>query len=126
MLNRKFVMVLILFAILSLSFLLAACSASAPKPTMDTSVGYLQIYVSDSTASPLQGASVVSQVQPEGQLKVDGLTKSDGLVTFTGIKAGEYEFAVSQPDSTPKVAAVNLLAGQPVSISISLEKATAP
>ncbi len=124
MLIRRFVTVFILLSILALSFLLPACSRSAPRPTMDTSVGSLQVYVSDSSASPLQGASVVSQVQPEGQLKVDGLTQSDGLVSFTGIKPGSYEFAVSQPGSTPKVAAVNLAPGQPVSISISLEKAT--
>jgi hypothetical protein len=107
-------------------FSISCSSTSTPAPTMDMTLGYLQIYVTDSNDAPLVGAKVVSQTQPDGQLKVNGLTDKDGLVTFTGIKAGNYEFAISQADSKPTLAAVNLAAGQPIAITIKLEKATTP
>ena len=104
------------------------CSSAAttPPPSMDKTVGYLQIYVLSSSNAPLTGAKVVSQLQPEGQLNVNGITDQDGLVTFSKIKPGKYEFTISQADSQPKVAAVELAAGQPVAITVSLAKAAAP
>jgi protocatechuate 3,4-dioxygenase beta subunit len=74
----------------------------------------------------LEGAKVLSQIQPDGQLSVNGLTNQDGVVTFTNIKPGKYEFVISHSDFQTKVAAVDLAAGQPVAINITLEKIGAP
>jgi hypothetical protein len=122
---KKLAIVLILAIITAAAGLSISCSStSTPTPTMDMTLGYLQIYVTDSNNAPLVGSKVVSQTQPDSQLKVDGLTDKDGLVTFTGIKAGNYEFIVSHADSKPTVAAINLAAGQPIAVTINLEKTT--
>jgi hypothetical protein len=115
------------FALLAASFSIMACSGrAAPVPTMDKTVGYLQIYVYDSANSAVPGAQVASQLQPAGQVKIDGTTTQDGSVTFTGIKPGKYEFLVSKAASSPAVASVDLAAGQPISIRLALEKAATP
>jgi hypothetical protein len=117
-----FLLVLLVCAILSLS-----CSGPvAPVHTMDNTLGYLQIYVLDAANAPLSGAKVVSQTQPDGQLNVNGLTIQDGSVTFTGIKPGKYEFAISRFDYNAKVAAVSLAAGQPIAINVNLDKTGSP
>jgi uncharacterized surface anchored protein len=126
--TRRFVTLLGIAITLAALFVSAGCSskATSPPPTMDKTVGYLQILVQDSSNAPLEGAKVVSQVQPDGQLKVTGITDQNGLVTFSKIQPGKYEFAVSQADSSPAVAAIDLAAGQPVEITVSLEKASTP
>ena len=57
--------------------------------------GTLRVKVMASDAGILTGAKVVSNSQPEGQLKITGLTDTEGFVTFNNIKAGRYEFTVS-------------------------------
>jgi hypothetical protein len=76
--------------------ILSGCSRQMlpVTPTMDT--GTLQFIVRDAHGSPLQGAKVVSNVQPPGQLKITGLTDDKGEVLFAGVTTGEYEFVVSR------------------------------
>ncbi|MDD4972647.1 MAG: carboxypeptidase-like regulatory domain-containing protein [Paludibacter sp.] len=67
--------------------LLAGCTNSA--------VGELDVLVKNANNEPLAGAKVVSNTQPDGQLKVTGITNSEGKVIFKDIKPGNYEFYVS-------------------------------
>jgi hypothetical protein len=47
--------------------------------------GNLVFKVIDSTGKPLAGAKVVSEEQPDGQLKVTGMTDTNGTVTFNNM-----------------------------------------
>ena len=67
--------------------LLAGCNTST--------VGELYVCVQNTQGEPMEGAKVVSNMQPEGQLKVTGITNSEGWVFFKDIKAGNYEFYAS-------------------------------
>jgi hypothetical protein len=92
--------------------LLAGCSSK---------VGTLTVSVTDSSGNPLWGAKVVSEQQPEGQLKVDGITEQEkGRVIFNGIKAGAYQFQVSRYGFAPDTFEVNVRGGQTTSVTVKL------
>ncbi len=103
-----------LIVILALAFatLVAGCPASIH--------GNLHITVSGTNNQPLSGAKVVSSNQPEGQLKVTGITGADGVVTFNGIKSGNYTFNVSRFNYQPKDFTIFVAAGRNTNFSISL------
>ena len=70
--------------------------------------GTLKVRVEGSNGV-VSGAKVVSNNQPDGQLKVTGITGADGYVIFEAIKSGDYSFYVSvagyaQKDFTVTVA----------------------
>ena len=69
---------------------------------------------------PLSGAKVVSNTQPEGQLKVTGITGDNGTVTFNSIKEGEYEFYVSRFDYVQQEFAASIRPGQTTETTIIL------
>jgi hypothetical protein len=71
---------------------LASCTSSK------TGTGNLMITVTAGDGELLQGAKVVSNEQPAGQLKVNGLTDNTGTVTFNNIKSGDYDFYISRFD----------------------------
>jgi hypothetical protein len=83
-----------------LSMSLAACGNGNPSTTLPASID-LYITVTSQNGTPLSGAKVVSQEQPEGQLKITGLTDSQGRVTFNGIKPGVYIIDISRFDYDP-------------------------
>ena len=60
--------------------------------------GNLKVTVFVVDHQPLNGAKVVSDNQPDGQLKVTGLTDTDGTVWFQNIETGTYEFYISRFD----------------------------
>jgi hypothetical protein len=76
-----------LLILVILSGLLVGCLTST--------VGELDVLVKNANNEPLAGAKVVSSAQPDGQLKVTGITNSEGKVIFKDIKPGNYEFYVS-------------------------------
>ncbi len=75
-------------------------TTEAPGTTQTTvpGTGSLHVTVRGPDGQPVAGAKVVSNSQPEAQLKVTGITAKDGAVTFNDIKAGQYEFYVSGTD----------------------------
>ena len=84
--------------------LLCALSVHACSPnsgTMSKSAGDLQISITDNTDNPLWGTKIVSEEQPEGQIKVTAVTGDSGVVTFNNIATGEYKFYVSRFDYFP-------------------------
>ncbi|XUX00237.1 MAG: carboxypeptidase-like regulatory domain-containing protein [Dehalogenimonas sp.] len=72
-------------------------AACAQGPTISDKVDF-KITVTGKSDTPLEGAKVVSQSQPGGQLKLTGLTDSNGNVTFADIKVGAYKFCISRFD----------------------------
>jgi hypothetical protein len=72
--------------------------------------------------SPLAGAKVISNTQPEEQLKVTGITGDDGTVTYRDIKTGEYEFYISRFDYEYTEFGVTIVAGQTTNITITLTR----
>jgi hypothetical protein len=95
-----------------LTVLLASCTASK--------VGELDVLVQNTENEPLEGAKVVSNMQPDGQLIVTGITNSEGRVFFKDIKPGNYEFYVSRFDYVQKEFNVTVKAGETTSITVVL------
>jgi hypothetical protein len=93
-----------------------------PPPATTTPNGTLQVKVIDSTGKLLDGAKVVSEEQPDGQLKVTGLTGENGTVTFNNIKAGSYVFYVSRADYVQNKLAVLVTGGNPSSATVRMEE----
>ncbi len=95
--------------------LLLAASACAGR------AADLMVYV-EGPDGLLGGAKVVSTSQPDGQLKVTGITVESGLVTFTGIKTGPYSFSVSRSGYEPKEVSMDVRAGRPQALTVRLVK----
>ena len=81
-------------AVLTISILFTGCA----KTTAATGYGMLKVTVYGLDHQPLNGAKVVSDSQPGGQLKVTGLTDDNGMVLFQNIKAGQYDFYLDRFD----------------------------
>lgn len=88
--------------------------------------GNLHVLVFSEDIGPLAGAKVISNTQPEGQMKVTGGTQSDGTVNYNNIKAGEYEFYVSRFDYEYTEFDVTVVAGRTTNITITLVRTSAP
>jgi hypothetical protein len=97
--------------------LLSGCAIQNP-PTNDT--GELDVLVQNAKNEPLAGAKVVSNEQPSGQLKVTGITNSEGRAIYKDIKAGNYEFYVNHSDYEQKEFTVTVKGGKTTSITIVL------
>ena len=77
-----------------LGLVVTSCSTNSTT----TEAGNLNVLVVDANNMPLSGAKVVSNTQPQGQLKVTGISEDDGTGNFNNIRSGEYEFYVSRFD----------------------------
>ncbi len=87
-----------------------------------TPAGNLGVLVTDENGTPLWGAKVVSEEQPEGQLKVTGITGNDGKVTFQNIKAGTYKFYISRFDYINQELTVPVTITGSVNVTVKLLK----
>jgi hypothetical protein len=91
-----------------------------PPGAITTNNGNLQVKVTDLTGKPLDGAKVVSEEQPDGQMKVTGITNGDGIVTFYDIKAGNYRFYLSRFDYTQTDLTTSVASGQTASEEVHM------
>ena len=91
--------------------LMASCGSPAPSPT-PPDMGGLQITITDAAGKPLSGAKIVSDTQPEGQLKVTGITGDKGITVFNRLKPGTYRFNISRFDYQGLIMEINVVAGQ--------------
>jgi len=89
-------------------------------------VGTLKILVKDEEGNPISGATVTSTSQPSGQSSLSGTTGSDGSVTFTDVKSGNYTFQASKSEYVTKSGAVSAKVGETAELTITLEKETLP
>ena len=88
--NKKVFISLIVFILLLVTL---GCGSTAT--TSPSNAGNLHVQILGVDKVPIAGAKVVSNAEPAGQLKVTGMTKSDGIVIYNNIAAGEYVFYVS-------------------------------
>ena len=96
-------------------------TAGCAKTTSVTGNTNLRVTVFGVSHQPLQGAKVVSDSQPDGQLKVTGLTGADGTVWFQNIKAGNYDFYISRFDYNQTQFSITVNSGQTTEIPVYLE-----
>jgi hypothetical protein len=108
------------FCVTTVLLIIFAAGCSGPA----AGDGNLSVLVLGENGVPLSGAKVVSNTQPEGQLKVTGLTGSDGQVIFNDIKAGDYEFYVSRFDYEQKEFKISVAAGRSTDITVNLTGAS--
>lgn len=60
-------------------------------------VGFINITVFDhSTGSPIEGARVRTASVPAGQAPLEGLTDSDGKISWSGLIPGRYEIIITK------------------------------
>lgn len=82
--------------------------------------GSLRVQVVGFHGAPLDGAKVVSNSQPDGQLKVSGITDIDGMVKYDLVKAGTYEFYISRPDYEQTTFNVTVASGGTTDVTMML------
>jgi hypothetical protein len=113
---KKYLLLLLIFALIALP--VSACSVNGE--TTDVTKGNLQFYIESNTGIPLWGAKVVSEEEPDGQLKVTGITGDSGIVTFNNIAAGEYKFYISRFDYFPVEVLLTIPEDQQKEINIKM------
>ncbi len=81
------------------------------------------VSVEDDHGNPVSGAAVTSTFQPLGQDSLSGGTDSDGLVTFTDARIGQYAFQASMTGfTTGSDSIVKPKLGKDVEVTIVIEK----
>jgi hypothetical protein len=90
-------LIYLFFILLLLMSLIAGCRVTTSTTTAASTVTFT-VSITDQAGNPLWGAKVVSKTQPEGQLKLTGLSKDDGNVIFDDIETGDYTFYVTRFD----------------------------
>ncbi len=94
-----------------------------PGGGTSTQTGIFQIKVTDQNDKPLAGAKVVSEEQPDGQLKITGLTDAEGIAIFSDVNSGNYIFDINRYDYLQNNIAITVAAGQTTSATVKLESA---
>ncbi len=125
MLFKKFSLIFLMLTLLATLALQVGCSGtqSSTSPAVIKVTG-LQVIVQDSNNQPLSGAKVVSQSQPEGQLSVNGITTENGMTTFSGIKAGNYQLLISLAGYSPTVVNISVVPDVTIAITVNISKAS--
>jgi hypothetical protein len=114
----KILAIAVVAAVMAIGLLAAGCGSKS---------GNLKVSVTDSSGNELWGAKVVSETQPEGQLKIDGITSQEaGGVVFNGIKSGTYRLQVSRYGFAPETVEVTVKGGQTESVTVKLFYASPP
>ncbi len=72
-----------------------------------TPICSLLITLLDESGTPIGDAAVISKSQPAGQSKLDGITFSNGSVTFLDVMKGSYSFQASKTGFIEETASLN-------------------
>ncbi len=116
MLSRRLAIIFALLGSLITAGMLTGCTGPA------VTTGSLRVEVRDMQNNLLSGAKVISNTQPEGQLKVTGSTDSNGIVLYKDIKAGEYDFYVNRFNYIQKNnIKIFVAGGKTTTITVNLE-----
>jgi hypothetical protein len=101
-----------------------SCTSQTTTPI--AGIGEIQVQVTDMDNNPLGGGKVVSDTQPNGQLKLEGLTDNNGNVVFQNVKSGEYEFYVSRFNYTETYINISVNPGQTTSTKVQMTISNPP
>jgi hypothetical protein len=115
--QNKFI---VLFTIILSMVMMFVISCTSQTTTPVAGIGGIQVRVTDTENNPLGGGKVVSDEQPDGQLKLEGLTDNNGDVFFQNIKSGEYEFYVSRFNYTETYITITVTPGQTTSTKVQM------
>jgi hypothetical protein len=120
--SRKNVIMIVSVLVLSImAFVLSACQSTTPSTTATT--GGVRFTFFDADKSILSGVKIVSQKQPEGQLKVTGITTQDpNGTTINDLKQGDYVFYFSKADYQDVSLSINIVVGQTYGLDTTLSK----
>lgn len=88
--------------------------------------GNLHVQVVGQGGAVVTGAKVVSNTQPADQLKVTGITGTDGSVTYNEIASGEYSFYITAANYQQQDFSVKVSGGKTNSITITLTPTSPP
>ena len=98
----------------TIGFMLGGCGGSKTS---------LEVVITDYSGIPLNGAKVASLSQPEGQLKLTGITtKESNKITFKDIKAGGYQIQISAADYVSQIIDVAVEDGRVFAAKVFLNK----
>src|SRR5512135_1377258 len=89
-------------------------------------IGSLHVQVVGENNTPLPCFKVISNEQPSGQLKVTGMSGSDGSVTYNDIKAGKYNFYVNGAGYEQQTFDVTVARGKTTNKTITLNRTSPP
>jgi hypothetical protein len=119
-------MFLVSVAIVALLILISPACGNGETTQSSSSVTFY-IQVTDIAGNPLPGTKVVSETEPEGQLKITGLSDDAGNITFDNVKAGDYRLYISRFDYNPVEVAITVTSlNNELKIAMSLTSPTTP
>ena len=81
----------------------------------------MQFMVTDLNNTPLSGAKVISETQPDGELKLTGITDNTGTVIFNDVNSGNYRFYISRFEYETQTVDVIAVKGQTKMVNIMLK-----
>ena len=110
--------IIILVMAITAVFILSGCGSGKTS---------MEVVVTDYSGLPLNGAKVVSLSQPEGQLKLTGITTQESnKITFKDIKAGGYQIQISAADYVSQIIDVAVEDGRVFAAKVFLNKIQSP
>jgi uncharacterized protein with NAD-binding domain and iron-sulfur cluster len=115
--QNKFIVLFTIILSMAMMFVIS-CTSHTTMPV--AGIGKIQVQVTDTENNPLGGGKVVSGTQPDGQLKLEGLTDNNGNVVFQNVKSGEYEFYVSRFNYTETYINITVKPGQTASTKVQM------
>jgi hypothetical protein len=119
---RKMVFILSIVIFPILGCLLPACQSTTTSTTPATTGG-IKFRFYDADKNIISGVKVVSQKQPEGQLKVTGISTQDPEgMTVNDLTPGDYVFQMSKADYQGLELTINIVAGQVYNMDTTLNK----
>jgi len=123
MLNRKLISV---FAAMLFVIPVLTVGCVSQSTTTESNTGGIHFLVINTDGQPLQGAKVVSNTQPNGQLKLTGLTGADGTDVFNNVKSGDYQFYISRFNYYQTEISASVTMGQITNVQVRLELSNPP
>jgi hypothetical protein len=118
MLNKKLISV---FAAMFFVILVLTVGCVSQLTTTESSTGGIHFLVINTDGQPLQDAKVVSNTQPNGQLKLTGLTGADGTDVFNNVKSGDYQFYINRFNYYQTEISTSVTMGQITNVQVRLE-----
>ncbi|GAG79264.1 unnamed protein product, partial [marine sediment metagenome] len=84
--------------------------------------GTLDIHVNDDAGNPVSGVDINFISRPEGQASLDGITGSDGSVTFNDLKPGSYTFEASKSGYLTGAEDVSVTAEEAAEVHLTVDE----
>ncbi len=117
MLYKRISLILAIAVAMPFVFVVNVCSGSKCS---------LGVVVTVTSGNPLSGAVVMSVSQPEGQIKLTGVTNQGSNKVFFGdIKPGSYQIQVTRIDYDPGYITALVTSGQTSTVKVVLNKTQA-